>query len=428
MSKNVGKIFLGLYFFAYILPQDISGLYIVFDRISIQVLYISVLNLFVILYLLKSFNFKFFIDDIEHKNHYISYLLVIIFSFLSLIYVENFIEGIITFSKFLSLFISFSIIIYIVYKSKIDFIKLFFVFIVVALIAETYVINSKIFQSVILNGNLLTRSMDFKGFTGNINISSFSILIKLPVLLYLIYKEKKHLSLFLLNFLLVSSIISILVLFSRAAIIGLILLMIISLLYYLVKEKRRVVLQTILVSLSVSISYLAYNFLNEKNTFDLIEERFSTVTQPTSDESVLQRVTFYKIALEDIKNYPLTGVGIGNWKLSSIQRSNEVLGGYMVPYLVHNDFLEIGAESGILSLISYLFFIFFPAIVLLKRSINFKNNNLYFLVLTCLFIYIFDSLINFPMHRVVSSVNLYFILALFYYITIKNNHDIKRYF
>ena len=428
MSKTVGKILLGLYFFAYILPQNISGLYIVFDRISIQVLYISVLNLFVILYLLKSFNFKFFIDDIKHKNHYLSYLLVIIFSFLSLIYVENFIEGIITFSKFFSLFISFSLIIYIVYKSKIDFIKLFFGFIVVALIAETYVINSKIFQSVILNGNVLTRSMDFRGLTGNINISSFSILIKLPVLLYLIYKEKKHLYLFLLNFLLVSSIISILVLFSRAAIIGLILLMIISLLYYLVKEKRTVVVQTILVSLSVSISYLTYNFLNEKNTFDLIEERFSTVTQPTSDESVSQRVTFYKIALEDIKNYPLTGVGIGNWKLSSIQRSNEVLGGYMVPYLVHNDFLEIGAESGILSLISYLFFIFFPVIVLLKRSINFKNNNLYFLVLTCLFIYIFDSLINFPMHRVVSSVNLYFILALFYYITIKNNHDIKRYF
>ena len=182
-----------------------------------------------------------------------------------------------------------------------------------ALIAETYVINSKIFQSVILNGNVLTRSMDFKGLTGNINISSFSILIKLPVLLYLIYKEKKHLYL-LLNFLLVSSIISILVLFSRAAIIGLILLMIISLLYYLVKEKRTVVVQTILVSLSVSISYLTYNFLNE-NTFDLIEERFSTVTQPTNDESVLQRVTFYKIALEDIKNYPLTGVELetGNY-------------------------------------------------------------------------------------------------------------------
>ena len=91
--------------------------------------------------------------------------------------------------------------------------------------------------------------------------------------------------------------------------------MIISLLYYLVKEKRTVVVQTILVSLSVSISYLTYNFLNEKNTFDLIEERFSTVAQPTSDQSVSQRVTFYRIALEDIKNHPLTGVGIGSWKL-----------------------------------------------------------------------------------------------------------------
>tara|TARA_Y100000996_G_scaffold403399_1_gene376320 strand:+ start:454 stop:1740 length:1287 start_codon:yes stop_codon:yes gene_type:complete len=428
MSKTVGKILLGLYFFAFTIPQDISGVYFVFDRISVQVLYISVLNLFVILYLLKSINLNFFIDHIRYKNHYISYLLVIICSLLSLTYTENLIEGIITFSKFFSLFISFSLIIYIVYKSKIDFIKLLFMFIVVALIAETYVINSKVFKSVILNGNLLTRSMEFTGLTGNINISSFSILIKLPVLIYLIYKEKKHLYLFLLNLLLISSLVSILVLFSRAAIIGLILVVITSLLYYLVKEKRKVVVQTILVSLSICISYLTYNFLNEKNTFDLIEERFSTVAQPTSDQSVSQRVTFYRIALEDIKNHPLTGVGIGSWKLLSIQRSNELLGGYMLPYLVHNDFLEIGAESGVLSLFSYLFFIFFPFIILLKRSINFKNNNLYFLVLTCLSIYILDSLINFPMHRVVSSINLYFTLALFYYITIKNNHEVKKYF
>ena len=428
MSKTVAKILLGLYFFAFTIPQNVAGLYVVFDRVSIQVLYISVLNLFVILYLLKSFNLKFFIDNIRYKNHYISYLVVIICSFFSLIYAENLTEGIITFSKFFSLFISFSLIIYIVFKLKIDFIKLFFMFIVVALIAETYVINSKIFQSVILNGNLLTRSMDFRGFTGNINISSFSILIKLPALIYLIYNEKKHLYLILLNLLLISSLVSILVLFSRAAIIGLILLIIFSLLYYLVKEKRKVVFQTIFISLSVCLSYLTYNFLNQKNTFDLIEERFSTVAQPSSDESVSQRVTFYRIALEDIKNYPLTGVGIGNWKLLSIQRANEILGNYMVPYVVHNDFLEIGAESGILSLVSYLFFIFFPFIILLKKSINFKNNNLHFLVLTCLSIYILDSLINFPMHRVVSSINLYFILALFYYITIKNNHEVKKYF
>ena len=180
--------------------------------------------------------------------------------------------------------------------------------------------------------------------------------------------------------------------------------------------------------MSVCLSYLTYNFLNEKNTFDLIEERFSTVAQPSSDQSVSQRVTFYRIALEDIKNYPLTGVGIGNWKLLSIQRANKILGGYMVPYVVHNDFLEVGAESGILSLVSYLFFIFFPFIILLKRSIDFRNNNLHFLALTCLSIYILDSLINFPMSRVVSSINLYFILALFYFITIKNNHEVKKYF
>ena len=79
-------------------------------------------------------------------------------------------------------------------------------FIVIALIAETYVINSKNFSISYFKWKLLTRSMEFRGFTGNINISSFSILIKLPVLIYLIYNEKKHLYLFLLNLLLISSL------------------------------------------------------------------------------------------------------------------------------------------------------------------------------------------------------------------------------
>ena len=208
--KN-SQILLGLYFFAFTIPQNVAGLYVVFD-ISIQVFIYFSFKLICYIIPVKEFNLKFFIDKIINNNNYISYLVVIICSFFSLIFAENLTEGIITFSKFFSLFISFSLIIYVVYKLKIDFIKLFFMFIVVALIAETYVINSKIFQSVILNGNLLTRSMDFRGFTGNINISSFSILIKLPALIYLIYKEKRHLYLFLLNLLLISSFVSILAL------------------------------------------------------------------------------------------------------------------------------------------------------------------------------------------------------------------------
>ena len=41
------------------------------------------------------------------------------------------------------------------------------------------------------NNKLLIRSMDYKGAAANINITSFSILYKTPILLYFFTKEKK---------------------------------------------------------------------------------------------------------------------------------------------------------------------------------------------------------------------------------------------
>ena len=55
--------------------------------------------------------------------------------------------------------------------------KFFNYFIIVTLISlfiESVLINFQIFDSVIINGNLLVRSNDFAGFGANVNISSFS--------------------------------------------------------------------------------------------------------------------------------------------------------------------------------------------------------------------------------------------------------------
>ena len=428
MSKTLGKIFLGLYFFAFTIPQNIKGLYYVFDRISIQVLFISVLNLFLILYIIRGLNFVSFFENIKYKKHFLSYFVVLVFSLISLINADNLIEGLIFLSRYFSMFTAFILIIYLVYITKINFIKLFFSFMILSLIAETVYINYSVFDKVISDGQLLTRSMENRGFAGNINISSFSLALKIPVVIYLLFKEKKYLNQILLVLLLSFSVLSILLLFSRAAIIVVFFIIVLSLIYYLVKEKRKVLLNSLLLSLSIIISFSTYNLLNEKNSYDLIEDRFSKVTQPTEDDSIAQRLLFYKIAFEDIKSAPLFGIGIGNWKLKSIQRANEILRDYTIPYVVHNDFLEIGAETGLISLICYAYFLIFPFMISLKRSLSTKNNNLSFLIFSFLAIYLFDSSVNFPMHRVITTMNLLFILALFYVITDNKNYESEKYF
>ena len=428
MSKTLGKILLGLYFFTFTIPQEIKGLYYIFDRVSIQILFISVLNLFIILYIIRRLNFVSFFENIKYKKHFFSYFIVLLFSLISLINADNLIEGLIFLNKYFSMFTAFLLIIYLVFITKINFIKLFFSFMILALIAETVNINYMIFDRVISEGQLLKRSMIYRGFAGNINISSFSIALKIPIVLYLLFKEKNYLNQILLSLLLSSSVLSILLLFSRAAFIAVFFIIVLSLIYYLVKEKGKVLFNSLILSLSIIISFSTYNFLNEKNSYDLIEERFNTVAQPTEDNSIAQRLLFYKIAFEDIKSSPLFGLGIGNWKLSSIQRANEILKDYTIPYVVHNDFLEIGAETGLISLTCYMYFLIFPFIISLKRSLFKKNNNLSFLIMSFLAIYLFDSLVNFPMHRVITTMNLFFIFALFYVITKNKNYESEKYF
>ena len=102
-------------------------------------------------------------------------------------------------------------------------------------------------------------------------------------------------------------------------------------------------------------SIISYQQFNDKNASDVIVERFSTITDPGSDDSVKERLNFYSTAVESISMNPLFGIGVGNWKIVSIKYSKDIIKEYRVPYFAHNDFLQITAEIGIIE----VYFIYF---------------------------------------------------------------------
>lgn len=414
MSKTITTALLGLYFFFYTAPQYINGYYYVYDRVVIQILILSILNITTFLLLFKS-NKLGSIRDVFHRNyHTLSFGLLIVIAFISIIVAKNKTEGIIVFSHFFTLFTSFVFIFILSQNKRINFVKIFFYFTVTAVFIETTRTNWVIFDTVITNGKVLIRSLDFRGFTGNINISSFSIAIKLPVLIYLIFSISSVLKRNILLIILSSSILSILLLFSRGAIIAVIIIFLSTMLFVFLNRRKSYFINLFLILISCTISFISYEYINEKNTSDIIIDRFSTVTDPASDDSVNERQNFYKIAIADIKNNPLLGVGLGNWKLTSIERANKFLAGYRIPYRVHNDFLEITAETGILGGICFIYFIFYPFLFSLKKTLNTKEFKLSFLIFLIVGVYILDSLLNFPMHRPIIIVYLFFTFALFY--------------
>ena len=79
--------------------------------------------------------------------------------------------------------------------------------------------------------------------------------------------------------------------------------------------------------------------------------RAATISFSTNDGSVNQRLRYYEDVLIHLKSSPILGVGLGNWKLKSIEYDANDIKGYVVPYHAHSDFIQLGAELGILGLL-----------------------------------------------------------------------------
>ena len=88
------------------------------------------------------------------------------------------------------------------------------------------------------------------------------------------------------------------------------------------------------------------------------------------------------------KRKPVFGIGIGNWKIKSIEYSRNSIVGYTVPYHVHNDFLQITAEIGVIGGLLYLMIYLMPIyriVIKLKDGVLDNLNLVYFLIISTIF-------------------------------------------
>ena len=58
---------------------------------------------------------------------------------------------------------------------------------------ECYGVLSYAYEHFLVEGNAFKRSNDLRGYSGNINVVSFSITAKFPILLYYMYKSQNKL-------------------------------------------------------------------------------------------------------------------------------------------------------------------------------------------------------------------------------------------
>ena len=174
--------------------------------------------------------------------------------------------------------------------------------------------------------------------------------------------------------------------------------------------------------ISFCLNYLVSDLLG-KSEYN-ISNRVSSLTalvdeEQQKDGSLTQRINFYSQAFNFIIENPFFGTGIGNWKIKSIDTNKDRIIGYMVPYHVHNDYLELAAETGLIGLLIYLTILFLGFKDLIMKTLNLlidkKNFNKDYLIWIMLFnyliIFLIDSNLNFPFARPIVIINLIIVLA-----------------
>lgn len=370
MISKLNKGYQDSIFLTFILLSTLLPSFGAIDNNAIRWFALSLVSFTYLIYSIRSGQSRLVLS--KNKILFISF--IFFYLLLSVFISKNSIESIIVLYKIIILIVVF-LISYNVFKKSDYSITICAVF-SVSLFLESLVVLFQFFFS--LEG--------LSGIASNPNISSSSILIKLPFIIYFIYQVKKKLNKFLLRLIEYLSIIGIIILGSR---LGLISLFIIYFFYFFWYKNHR--LNQVF---SIVVIFTFSFFINNSQTINNFDLSSLRIEKLNNDESTNQRLNFYKKAIDLSFNKPFTGYGLGSWKYESLPYDDNNNNDILVPYYVHNDFLQILFELGIIGLAAYLFFL-----IILFKKILFLEDKLRGILIIIFIVFVINSLLNFPIHR-----------------------------
>ena len=393
------------------------------DKIAPQWLGMSYLNLISTLYLLyraKSFQQK--IPKVLFSGITYTYIGFFVWAGLSYFYAINPTEVLVNMARHTNtLFMYLYLAVFVQNFKEKDVLFSWVLAIILSLEVYSVLVQAKEMydaSGIVDGGNL-------KGVTANRNITAFSLAIKIPFVLYLLeYKHKTFIkALFLV--LVFAAVFCLTMISSRASFIA---VGITALAYIVMKgiqfqqSNNFGQLKRTLFVIGPLLGAVLLNqllFSGSKTTSAL--QRASTIAVSTKDNSINQRLRYYEDVVTHLASNPIFGTGIGNWKIKSIDYDKLDIQGYVVPYHAHSDFIQIGAELGIIGFLLYLGVFVLSALFVLKvlrtQQLPERDKVFSFILVIALGVYFVDANLNFPIARpqVLCTWALIIALINFYY-------------
>ena len=412
-AKSQLKIAYSILLFAYLLIPVFIPRFSSIDANGPKFFAIAILNLISLFVLFFDSDFKqqIYLRLGFFRNYIgIAYMMFLVMSLLSFSQSINLSESILNFVKIFTVFTS-TYVLYVILSSDKRYFSFVTVILALLLVFDSFSVFYQILNYV---SGKIDSLFDIKTFYSNKNILAASLFIKLPIALWLIVFNKDRLR-FLGYFAAFTSILAILFTSARAFYLGLILLLVALALFFLMRRfslktklsfKKVLLLAGSLVFAIVLFS-LVQRFLYPTILDPVLKQKTGLIDRLTSisagESSTNARLTTWKMSFWLIRENPLLGVGIGNWKVRVLKYEAPMKENFIVSYKNHNDFIEITAETGPLGGLAYLAIFLLIIMNFIKKAMNPKTDEetLKFLFLPAFGIlaYSVDALLNFPIDR-----------------------------
>lgn len=421
MKNLLPKIIIGIYFVTLFVPPLGD---MVLDIRTLRLYFYSILNTITFIYIITDKSHNSVLSQIIKDKLSIIIIAFISWGLLSFTYAFNKTEVIVRIFTFVNFYITFLVISVLLKRVSFKFLSYFFSFL---LLAQLSVSLNQFDTLTTLRNYDFSMNSKIIGIFANRNISAAIYLIQLPFLIYLVKELKSKFFKVVFFCLGLLAVYVIMLLSSRTSYVVIAILLSANLLFYLISKRKLNVFfkslsgyLTLVIIMGIAITYLSLGSENTANPINRIQ------TIEIGETSTNTRLRYYTFGIKDFVSNPIIGYGLGNFKIISIERDSENINSYTVPYVMHNDFLEVAVELGIIGLVLFLLIFIYPVYDLFKK-LKIKNiKPEHIVLLSSLLIYIADSNLNFPFTRTSSLLYLAFILAsLQNYLNPKKNDEIS---
>ena len=420
----LSMIMLFLYLLVDFVPQ-----YECYNYAEPQWLYLNLVNIIVLTYFIFSkkivlhSNFKNFF---EHKI-IILYVVFLAISGISILVSFNFYEGIIAITRYIVTFIAF-LNLYFLLKNKPHLLFQISILISFVLFIECWKGLSIFFGNLGKSNIELLRGMMTTNHA-NKNIFAANVLVKIPFVIFALVTTKTWKKIIFIIILLVA-FLTVYFLSARAITLGLFLtvfIILIGFLYFYKKNKQikigSVSILTLVFGL-IAVFYLSI-YIIKKNNYQVdkngdkiriengAENRLQNIGNGTASLKI--RIHYWKSSKEVIAKNPLLGCGLGSWKIESMPFENKWKNNNSNGVHMHNDFLEVAAETGVLN--GFVYFSIFLTVIFLNiktfLTSKYENQQLFSLMLFGSIVgYIVDSFFNFPLSQPTMQIVFVVVLVL----------------